>query len=116
VQAFKKVLDSLHTFSAVHLIVATSVEGPDVQGLWGGSVVELSHLGNDAGLQLLDHKLGPEHPWTCHEREAARKLVEAVHGNAMVLGVAAGLLLHGNHDHNFTWQVSSRRCPDVVCT
>jgi hypothetical protein len=106
VQAFKEVLDSLHAFSHVHLIVATRAKAPAVKGAWGGAVVELSRLGAAAGMQLIESLLGPEHCWSSSDQQAAaRKLVEVVQGNPMVLSVAAGLVQHSN---DLTWQVSSR--------
>ena len=95
-------LDCLHDFPHVHLIVATSMEAPPVKGVWGSSVVHLRSLDADAGMQLLESRLGPEHHWTSCDQEAARKLVEVVQGNPLVLGVAAGLV----QAKDLTWQVS----------
>jgi hypothetical protein len=103
-QAFKEVLDSLHAFPHVHLIVATRWEAPAVKGVWGGSVVELSHLDAEAGMQLLESHMAPGHCWASSDQEAARKLVEVVLGNPLVLTVAAGLVLHSGGD--LGWQVS----------
>jgi hypothetical protein len=106
VQAFKEVLDGLHAFPHVHLIVATRVEAPAVNGVWGGAVVELSRLDAEAGMQLLDSCMKPGHCWSSSDKDAARKLVEVVQGNPLVLTVAAGLVQHSFSD--LTWQVSSR--------
>jgi hypothetical protein len=103
VQAFKAVLDSLHAFRHVHLIVATRWEAPAVAGVgWGAAAVELRALDADAGMQLLESRLGPAHNWTEADKQTARKLVEEVQGNPLVLSVAVGLVLHGK---DFTWQV-----------
>jgi hypothetical protein len=103
VQAFKAVLDSLHAFPHVRLIVATRLEGPPVVGVgWGAAAVELHALDAAAGMQLLGSHLGPAHHWVEADQEAARRLVEEVRGNPLVLSVAVGLLLHGK---DFTWQV-----------
>jgi hypothetical protein len=103
VQAFKAVLDSLHAFPHVHLIVATRLEAPAVAGVgWGAAAVELRALDAEAGMQLLESRLGPAHHWAEADKEAARKLVEEVQGNPLVLSVAVGLVPHGK---DFTWQV-----------
>jgi hypothetical protein len=102
-QAFKEVLDSLHAYPHVHLIVATRVEAPAVKGVWGGGVVELSRLDAEAGMQLIESLLGPEHCWNSSDQEAARQLVEVVQGNPLVLSIAAGLVQHSS---DLTWQVS----------
>jgi hypothetical protein len=104
VQAFKEVLDSLHAFPHVHLIVATRMEAPAPKGVGRAAVLEFSRLGAAAGMQLLESYQAPGHCWADGDREAAGKLVEEVQGNPLVLSVAAGLVLHGI---DFTWQVSS---------
>jgi hypothetical protein len=107
-QAFKAVLDSLHAFPHVHLIVATRLEAPPVAGVAGGpAAVELSRLDAAAGMQLLGSHLGAGHHWAEADQEAARKLVDEVQGNPLVLSVAVGLMMQGR---DFTWQVSGWHC------
>jgi hypothetical protein len=106
-QAFKEVLDCLHAFPHVHLIVASRMEPPLVQGVSGAPAVELHQLDAAASMQLLESHLGPDHHWASSDQEAARKLVDSVRGNPLMLIVAAGLV----QAKDFSWQV--RKCTIV---
>ena len=103
-QEFKEVLDCLHSFPHVRLILTTRMAAPVDHGVKGGAVLKLRRLDAAAGMQLLEsHFDMSEHIWGSRGQEAALKLVEAVQGNPLVLSVAAGLVEAGH----LTWQVSS---------
>jgi hypothetical protein len=96
-QAFKQVLDELHRFLNVHLVVATREAGVVVNRVGPSALVVLQPLSATAAMDVLRSHLGRSHRWSEDGRDlaAAQQLVEVVEGNPLVLSVAGGLVQQG---------------------
>jgi hypothetical protein len=94
-QAFKNVLDELHAFPNVHIVVATREAGLAVRGVGPSAVVVLARLSATAAMDVLQFHLGPGCALSAKKRAAAEQLVEVVEGNPLVLSIAGGLVQRG---------------------
>jgi hypothetical protein len=96
-QAFKRVLEELHAFPNVHIVVASREAGLVVRGVGPSTTVVVLHrLGAAAAMDVLQFHLGAGRPLSGKKRAAAEQLVEVVEGNPLVLSIAGGLVRHGD--------------------
>jgi hypothetical protein len=111
-QAFKQVLDELHRFPKVHIVVATREAGVVVNRVGPSALVVLQPLSATAAMDVLRSHLGSSYRWSEDGKDlaAAQQLVEVVECNPLVLSVAGGLVQQGRD--RLTLQV---RCMAGAC-